>query len=250
MQMINLRLRFVVGVACCALSVASPRSIAQQSNPTNAPVVLDASEMARNVMTTAELSIKASERTLSVMMWLLGLCLGGSTLGVAGLWLWLSTFRRKMRAEVSQSHSNIDSLLRSAGKTAATFEQVMCSLPMLFVDGIDESNKVVALNTLAQLQRPELAPIFEALLKNAKSTRIQAAAVYALGLLEANATNSVNEILQLSVNADFNLRRECARALIAIAPASREVRTRLEEMAKDADDIVKDLARDGLKKAC
>src|SRR3974390_263505 len=66
-------------------------------NPTNSPGAVDASEMARSVITTADLSIKASDRALSVMMWMLGVCLGGSAIGVGVIWAWLSSFTRKMK---------------------------------------------------------------------------------------------------------------------------------------------------------
>jgi hypothetical protein len=52
--------------------------------------------------------------------------------------------------------------------------------------------------------------------------------------------------LALSRNPDFNLRRECAQALATIGPDRREVRVRFEEMTRDADDLVKDLAQRGL----
>ena len=76
--------------------------------------------------------------------------------------------------------------------------------------------------------------------------RTQAAAIYALGLIGPDASDSWKEILRLSTNPDYNLRRECARALALIGAGRREVRMRLEEMTMDVDDIVKDHARRGL----
>lgn len=233
--------------------VGSPIYIASQVTLTNAPASTagqrdELPEMVKHVMTNAELAIKASDRALTIMLWVLGIFGGSSTIGVAALWMWISRFREKMHDEIMKSQSKADNLLESAGRTASIFEQILCSLPMLFIDGIDQSNKVIALNTLAQLRRTELAPIFETLLKKSTDTGMQAAAVYALGLLEKGATKSVGEILKLSHNPDYNLRRECARALTAVGADSREIRMRLEEMTKDADDIVKKLAQNGLRR--
>jgi len=205
-----------------------------------------ASEMAMKVMSVAELSIKASDRSLSVMMWLLGGCLGGSTLGVAGLWMWLSRFTRTMRKEIVESQTRAGELHTQAGQTVSVFEQMLRSLPLVLVDGIEENDKIVAFNTLAQLRRPELAPVFASLMRHSHDTRIQAAAVYALGLLPGESQRWVKEFLTLSRNVDENLRRECARAMIAIDPSMREIRMRLEEMTNDADDIVRQMARNGL----
>lgn len=235
-----------VALALVGVVAVSMNSAAVTTN--SVPASLEATEMARNVMVTAELAIKASERSLSVMMWVLGICLGGSTIGIAGLWIWVMMFTRRLSKDVARSKASADELLDRAGKTASVFEQVLCSLPVLFIDGIDHGDRVVAVETLAQLRRVELAPIFQALLKKNNDSRIQAGAVYALGLLERGASHYASEILRLSTNPDYNLRRECARALSAIGPISREIQVRLEEMLLDKDDFVKQYAKVGVDK--
>ena len=204
------------------------------------------SELAANVMRTAELSIKTSDRTLSMIVWVIGGWLGGSVVAAVGLWLWLSRFAQHLQGEIRQAQTKANQLNENAAKTAADFEQVLRTLPILFIEGIDDESKIVALDTLAQLRRAELVPIFRTLLRSS-DTRTQGAGVYALGLVGRGASESINDILRLSVHPDFMLRRECARALSAIDILKREVRMRLEEMTRDQDDIVKDLAQRGLE---
>src|SRR5581483_2173228 len=131
-------------------------------------------EVARGMIKTAELAIKASDRNLTIVTWWLGACLGGSILGGFVAWYRLSKFMKAIKAEIARSQLKADDLLSEAAKTAAIFDQVLKFLPLLFTDGIDSEAKIRALNTLAQLRRAELAPVLVAFMRNSKDTKITA----------------------------------------------------------------------------
>ena len=222
--------------ASTPVSCPPPMSSVEQANPRDTET-----PDKERLCWVAERAIESADRALSILLWLLGLVLGGTAVSVITLYTRISRFLSKAKADMQNA-------VETVSVTSEIYEQMMRNVPLLIVPGVDDESRTVAISTLAQLRRPEFCALFAQLLRDSKSPTVKRAAIYAMRMLGEPCRDWLSVIIEASKSTDFQMRRECVKTFSASGCLTRDVEERLEEMRGDADTVVQQLAVDALTK--